>query len=357
MAAILGVVRIFLCAMPFLRAFTDMMVNHVSKSQNHGWDKKLPLGMDLKEQVKMVITLMEEWKGRPFQDKIPVRTLYSDSSDLAWAGVDAKNGTIIQEFWRERGHLHINVKELHAAMDTVRSLAKPGELVTLRVDNSVTYYHLKKQGGKILKMNALVRPFLDWCMKNNVHLDVQLIKSDQCLADGPSRWGYDHNDYSLNRELARFLMKKFAPRIVPEVDMFASPGNALLQKFVSRWPHWQAWGVDALAMPMEGVKDCYANPPWTLIQPWLHRLRATPHVRCLMIIPYWVSSVWWPLLLRLLEPNSPQILIPPFWGMFTNCMGERMPRPRWPLLCVIASGACYRADKHRLRALKVTWQE
>ena len=151
MAAILGVVRSFLCAMPLLRAFTDMMVNHVSKSQNHGWDKKLPLGMDLKEQVKMVITLMEEWKGRPFQDKIPVRTLYSDSSDLAWAGVDAKNGTIIQEFWRERGHLHINVKELHAAMDTIRSLAKPGELVTLRVDNSVTYYYLKKTRRKDFK--------------------------------------------------------------------------------------------------------------------------------------------------------------------------------------------------------------
>ena len=42
MAAILGTVRSFLTALPFLRAFTDQMRAFVSLQQKHGWDQKLP---------------------------------------------------------------------------------------------------------------------------------------------------------------------------------------------------------------------------------------------------------------------------------------------------------------------------
>ena len=53
-----------------------------------------------------------------------MRQLHSDSSQNQWAGVDIKNGTVVQEFWREKGILHINVKELIAATETVKCLAK-----------------------------------------------------------------------------------------------------------------------------------------------------------------------------------------------------------------------------------------
>ena len=92
--------------------------------------------------------LMQAWKGRVFQGKTAIRELHSDSTQEAWAGVDVTSGQIVQEFWREKHHLHINVKELEAAINTVQSLAKPGENVTLKVDNSVTYWYLTKGGGR-----------------------------------------------------------------------------------------------------------------------------------------------------------------------------------------------------------------
>ena len=67
------------------------------------------------------------------------RELHSDSSTLAWAGLDLKTGKFVQEFWREKASLHINVKELEAAIATVKSLAKPRERVLLSVDKSVTF--------------------------------------------------------------------------------------------------------------------------------------------------------------------------------------------------------------------------
>jgi len=127
-------------------------------------------------------------------------------------------------------------------------------------------------------------------MEKQVTLDVQLVKSSQDLADGPSRWGQDRGDYTLNRNLFLHLQRIMAPSIKPTVDMFESPGNHQLKHFVSRHPHWKALEVDALKCPLQDIKDCYANPPWKIISPWLHRLRGNKHVRCMLIVPFWVSS-------------------------------------------------------------------
>ena len=145
-ASILGATRAFLQAMPFLRAFTDQMSTFLKTHQGKGWDRTFPIPSQLQDQVKEVKTLLESWQGREFLGKVAVRTLHSDSSQNAWAGVDITTGGIVQEYWRDQKGLHINVKELTAATNTVRSLGKPGEVVHLCVDNSVTYYYLKKGG-------------------------------------------------------------------------------------------------------------------------------------------------------------------------------------------------------------------
>jgi len=141
MAAILGATRSFLMAMPFLRAFTDQLVQFVNQQEIHGWDQKLVIPTSLRDQVMEMGVLMETWKGRVFQGKTAIRELHSDSSQEAWAGVDVTSGQMVQEFWREKRHLHINVKELEAAINTVKFLEKQGGNVTLKVDNSVTFWY------------------------------------------------------------------------------------------------------------------------------------------------------------------------------------------------------------------------
>ena len=83
MAAILGVVRSFLTAMPFLRAFTAEMMHFVQHQKNSGWDSKHPVLESLQIQVREVKNLMETWEGRTLGGLIPVRELHLDSSDLS----------------------------------------------------------------------------------------------------------------------------------------------------------------------------------------------------------------------------------------------------------------------------------
>ena len=356
MAAILGVVRACLPALPFLRAFTDTLVEFVNKQSEKGWDSIHQIPLELKDQLKEVKDLLSTWSGRPFQEKCQ-KELHSDSSTFAWGGVDINSGSFIQEFWREKASLHINVKELEAAIHTVKSLSKPGEKVLLSVDNQVTYYYLIGGGGKLPHFNKILRPFLKWCLENNVKLQVQWVPSHEMKADGLSRWSMDRGDYTLQRDLYWEIQKHFKSNITPKVDMFASPGNAKLAHFVSRWPHHQAVAIDALKCNLNQFQEVYANPPWTLIANWLHRLRDNPHLLCLMVCPYWVSAHWWPQLIKLASPKIPALVIHPFQGMFTNCQHQSMPPPKWPLVSVLLSGQYWKSNKSHLKILRITWKK
>jgi hypothetical protein len=86
----------------------------------------------------------------------------------------------------------------------------------------------------------------------------------------------------------------------------------------------------------------------SVIALWLHRLRAQPHLKCLIVVPYWVSMFWWPLLLKLLDTKAPVIIINPYEGLFLSSQGVYMPPPKWPLICCVLSGKSWRSTKYHL---------
>ena len=65
---------------------------------------------------------------------------------------------MVHDFWRKKRTLHINYKELEAAVATVKSLVQPGESVKLCVDNTVAYSYLKKWGGRVQGLNSVLKP-------------------------------------------------------------------------------------------------------------------------------------------------------------------------------------------------------
>ena len=146
-AAILGQIRANLLALPFLRAFTTLLVNFLAEKSGASWDEKHQLSQEIKEELKVVKTVMEKWGGRPFVSK-PTKVLHSDSSDKGWGGINPHTGKFVQTYWIEESYLHINVKEMKAAINTVQSLAKANDKVLLCVDNQVIFYYLQKGGEK-----------------------------------------------------------------------------------------------------------------------------------------------------------------------------------------------------------------
>ena len=124
------------------------MREFVDHHKRSGWDGKISIPPVLHQEVLSLKDTMLSWKGRVMEGVVPVRKLYSDASNFGWAGVDVSTGKCVQEFWRGNDGLHINVRELHAAIASVKSLAKEGEKVHLIVDNSVAASYPRKTGGR-----------------------------------------------------------------------------------------------------------------------------------------------------------------------------------------------------------------
>ncbi len=129
-----------------------MLVEFLQKTHTESWESKHQIPREIKDQLTEVKTLLNQWSGRPFVQKAS-QVLHSDSSTNGWGGLDVKTGKFVQEFWREKSDLHINVKEMAAAINTVKSLGKKGETICLCVDNQVIYYYLSKGGGKKNPLN------------------------------------------------------------------------------------------------------------------------------------------------------------------------------------------------------------
>ena len=111
----------------------------------------------------------------------------------------------------------------------------------------------------------------------------------------------------------------------PRLGYVCQPRQQKIQNYVTRYPFWECKKTDSLQCPLQDIKECYANPPWTVIGQWLIRLKEHPHLTCWVIVPFWASMFWWPLLAKMQVPGSPAIIIDPFQGMFKNCLEEDMP--------------------------------
>ena len=62
---------------------------------------------------------------------------------------------------------------IHNAM----ALAPPHSQVNIDIDNSVAFSYLIRHGGKIGKLNEILRPFLHWMNLHSVSLVPRLVPS------------------------------------------------------------------------------------------------------------------------------------------------------------------------------------
>ena len=165
--------------------------------------------------------------------------------------------------------------------------------------------------------------------------------SAECLADLLSRPPIDHRDYTLHRKFfstSTHILRPFHKCFSGYVCL---PGKSATPPICLTTPSLGGLANGRLDVPPSSIFPRLREPPWTIINQWLARLRSNLHVQCLTILPFWVSAKWWPLVIRLRVPKTPAVVIPPCHGMFANCRGEDMPPPRWPLLCVLLSGSAW----------------
>ncbi len=119
--------------------------------------------------------LVAKLERKIFSRKNPRKTITLRLLGMGLGGLDINTGQQVQEFWRDQGGLHINVKELTAAISTQKKLRKTTRK-NLHFSGQHSCLHIFKKGGTP-SVQLHHERFLAIGNENNIQIKVNLVKS------------------------------------------------------------------------------------------------------------------------------------------------------------------------------------
>lgn len=342
---------VYLC-----RANTNGLFTDLQRAQrNHLTELKL--SNDALEDLNVWMCWFQELDGHVMHVANPDHTVSSDSSSHAYGGgtrkPDGQMLAISRQWPPELSTKHINELELLAAIDVVKSCTTTLDwkkcTVRLLIDNTCAKAYLQRQGGRMARLSKVAGQFHNWLKERDIVLVCEWIASKRNIfADVLSRAEADKEDRMLNPLLFKKLCQVWGR---PILDCFATRFNRQLPKFVSRFPDHEAVGFDFFKLCKVDEGLLYGNPPFSLL------IRVLAHVQSfglqmVLILPFWPSSPWWPLLMDLL--TTPPLLLPQITSLYIQRQGaapHQQSHPKWLTLAVQVDGNPVRRSK----ALQKLW--
>ncbi len=303
-----------------------------------GWDGSTVLPPSVLPELEWWKHALAALKPHSFVPFEPSAYLETDASDRGWGGVlhiGTRRFTAAGNFSEEEVKLHINAKELRAVSYTLLAL-RPHVFrrdIRLRTDNTTTVAMVQRWRAT-QTLNAELRFFAKVTQALRVRVRAEHVPGVlNATADYLSR-RWDRSDYQLHPRLFRLVQRRWGPF---SIDAFATRINAQLPRYWSYHHDVGAVAVDALAQRWSDER-VYGNPPFRLILR-ICRLLVRQAASATLIVPYWPSQAWWPVLRQLLA-DTPRVL--PRWeNVFrpSSTLNRRgIGPPPWDILAVRLSG-------------------
>jgi hypothetical protein len=161
-------------------------------------------------------------------------------------------------------------------------------------DNMICKYTLPV-GSRKADLTSLIKNISDEvCALDATIVDVAWIPTeDNVIPDFLSRF-VDMNDWTMKHPVWSRLLAQF-PSL--SIDRFASPSNAKLARFNTRWAHPQSNEYNAMAQEWHN-EFSYACPPLAMVGPVLHLIKEQ-RAHAVVVVPEWEAQPWWPVLQKL----------------------------------------------------------
>jgi hypothetical protein len=150
-----------------------------------------------------------------------------------------------------------------------------------------------------------VEKLLIWCHANEILIHAAHIKSSlNVMADKLSRQEQIvQTEWSIHPSILPLIWTRF---YVPDLDLFATRFNTVLDKFVSPFPDEKALAIDAMSLDWTGL-NAFAFPSTAMLRAVLLKLTNSPRCRVILIAPEWQKQDWYPTLQKL-KVGSPMAL-------------------------------------------------
>jgi hypothetical protein len=228
---------------------------------------------------------------------------------------------------------HINVKEAKAVLLATKTFSNlvTSSRVTFAIDNQSVVFSLRKAKSSNKTIQHIIRQiYQQLLIARPSRVWFTYVPSDKnVLSDSLSRPSTE--DWATNPRVLEDIIR--ATKFRPEIELFASEADHLLQRFVTQQPNGRAEWHDAFSRPWSNLPNLYANPPFRLLGRVLSKINADrPNI--MLIAPQWPSRPWWPLLLTADVIYS----LPKHQDMF-SFLGKTHAPPNWtPLVAIFKNG-------------------
>jgi len=282
----------------------------------------------------------------------PNRIIESDRRLLGYGAHDATFDQQFSGIWNGSDLTeHINVLELKAAYLAVKHFCANSsrEHVQLLLDNTTAIKYIAKMGGRIPKLNELVKEMWQWCARKYIWISAYHIPGKiNSRADALSRQKLnDDMEWALSDSVFTRIMKTFGQC---SVDMFASRVNKRLFKYVSYAPDCKAVSVNAFSLNWKGHFS-YMFPPFSLIGSVLQKLEQD-EAEAVLVAPLFSTQPWFPRLLQM-SAAQPRIL-PPIKEALWHPAGKAHRLQKMQLAVFRVSGKDYVAKEYHKTLLTLS---
>ena len=215
-------------------------------SNRNSWWQELPLTTQAQVEVCFWLERISEFNGQNIWPKLSaLRVVYSDASSTGFGGYTVEHGNLVAngQWSAPEAAQSSTWRELRAVRLVLESFQ--GKLANERVrwftDNQ-NVVRIVQHGSPKVILQAEALGIFSLCVNNSIRLEPEWIPRElNELADYYSRI-MDHNDYMLNPSVFAWLDELWGPH---SVDRFASPSNAHLDRFNTRYWASGSEAVDA----------------------------------------------------------------------------------------------------------------
>ena len=247
---------------------------------------------DLKDQSERLIGCK-----CPIYESDPDIVVKTDASHLGWGAFAPFRDDRFRSFGGRWGPedlgKHINTLETIASALGLKYALQDieGKHVRLRSDNTTAVSVIKKQGDtKCKERNYWVQQLWRFIQYKNMWMSVTHIPGVLNVeADKESRYFQEAAEWGLQQELVDEIEGRWG---LPQIDLFATNRNAIVQRYASWGPDPDAEIIDCFQVNWGKFDSVYCFPPTPLVGRVIQKL-IMDKCRGVLVVPFWPGASWY----------------------------------------------------------------
>ena len=183
---------------------------------------------------------------------------WTDASKEAW-GILGPNKESFQGRWTAKEtENHINALELETILKAVSLLEVSNQTLVVWSDSEVSINVIQRLGSRSQELQRIMHNLLEEMLTRNIFIFPRHLRGkNNVAADALSRTHVIASEWQIPD--LEFKRLELLHGIKLQIDLFASPLNHKLEKFVCPFSYPTAWGTDALSLDWNQFKTIYTS--------------------------------------------------------------------------------------------------